>query len=57
MLLFADTHAGAPLMIRHPSQVPKPYCLSVYVLNIFIFLETLKGCIPELFDVLCSNKM
>ena len=46
MLPFADTHAAAPLMIRHPSQVPKPYCLSVYMLNIFIFFETLKGYIP-----------
>ena len=48
-----DADAGTPLMIRLFSQGHS--CIdSVYVL--MGFFRTLKACIPDLFDVLCSDK-
>ena len=46
-----DTNTGAPSMIRHPSQAPRPYWLTVFVL--ICFSETLKEYITDSFDVLC----
>ena len=52
-----DANAGTPSMIRLPSQAKA--VLTHWVpadLVCFILLETLKECIPDLFDVLCSDK-
>ena len=51
-----DANASTPLIIRLSSQVAKPYRV-VYVLICFCFFETLKECIPDLFDVPCYNKI
>ena len=54
------TNAGTPLTIRLPSQVPKPYCLAVYMLVFsffFFFFEILKKCNHDLFNILCSDKI
>ena len=46
-----DAKAGTSWMIRLPSQVPRPYCLAVYMLIccvcfVLFFFETLYECIP-----------
>lgn len=54
-----DANAVPALMIRLPSQVPSPYQLSVYLMICLAFMsfETSKECIPDLFDVLSSDKI
>ena len=55
MPVFLGCNAGPPSMKGLPSQVPWPHWSTVHVL--VWFFETLKESIPELFDILCSDKM
>lgn len=58
-LLSWDANAVPALMVRLPSQVPRPYQLSVYLMICLAFMsfETSKECIPDLSDVVSSDKI
>ena len=56
-----DIRADTRSITRLPFQVPRPSELPVYVLICFFvflfFFETLKECIPDLFNVLCFDNI